>query len=190
MILCAAVLLTAFPVSAASGISQMNTYATVSSDSSCQVTVTATVHLEQAVDKLIFPVPKDASAVSVNGSRVRAPKNGDFRQVDLSHRVGKTAGDFTFTIQYSLHDVVNYNEAGLLELQLPLLCGFAWQTEAMEFSVTLPGPTENLPGFSSGYHQANIEKDLSFTTDGATVSGSTFTSNGINDALKAAAQAN
>ena len=31
---------------------------------------------------------------------------------------------------------------------------------AMEFTVTLPGEITAKPAFSSGYHQANIEKDI------------------------------
>lgn len=169
--LCLCLLGIAVSASAATGISQLNTYCTVETNGGCQVTVTATVHLEQAVDRLYFPVPAEASAVTLNGSRVRAAKDGSFRQVDLSRLIGKMAGDFTFTVHYTLHDVIHTNEAGLLEMQLPLLCGFAYPVQAMEFSVTLPGATQALPSFFSGYHQASIEKDLTYKTEAATITG-------------------
>jgi hypothetical protein len=41
----------------------------------------------------------------------------------------------------------------------------------MDFSVTLPGPTDQKPGFESGYHKADIEKYLHYNVDGATISG-------------------
>jgi hypothetical protein len=41
----------------------------------------------------------------------------------------------------------------------------------MEFSVTLPGAFENRPSFSSGYHQTSIERDLTYSISGATVTG-------------------
>ena len=149
----------------------VSTYATVSSDGSCQITLTAAIHLDQPVENLRFPLPGNAGNITVNGARARGRLENDLRQVDVSKIVGKTAGDFTLTFTYTLPNLVKPNEAGLLELQLPLLSGFAYPVQALEFSVTLPGPVTAKPAFSSGYHQANIEKDIYCTASGATVTG-------------------
>lgn len=167
------ILFLAVSVSAAD-ISKMQSFATVSSDSSCQVALTATVRIEQPMDKLYFPIPGEATGVTLNGSRVRAPKDGDVRRVDLSKAVRNVVGDVSVSIHYSLYDVIHTTEAGTMEMRLPLLSGFEYPVEHLEFSVTLPGQLDVLPGFVSGYHQARIEEDLTYTVDGATVSGSSL----------------
>ena len=156
---------------AATAAKSVSGYATVSSDGSCQMTMTATFRLEQPMSDLRFPLPESASNITINGSRGHGRVENGLRQLDLSNVIGKTAGEFTLTFHYTLHELIVTNDAGLLELKLPILSGFAYPVQALEFSVTLPGPVDAKPAFSSGYHQANIEKDLSFTVSGATVSG-------------------
>lgn len=168
------ILTLAVSASASTGVSKLSSFATVSSDGSCHVSMTVTLHLEQAVDKLYFPIPAGATAVSLNGSRVSAGKSGDVRQINLSRLVKNVLGDITANIQYSLADVIHTNEAGSLEMQLPLLSGFAYPIELLEFSVALPGAVDVLPGFISGYHQARIEEDLTYQVDGATVTGASI----------------
>lgn len=159
-------------VNAATGATSVQSFATVSSDGSCQVSMVLTIHNEQPGQKLYFPIPKAATGVRVNGSRVNAAKSGDSKRINLSRIAGKVSGDVTVNIQYSLRDVIHTNEAGVLELQVPLLSGFEYAVESLSFSVTLPGAFDTLPGFTSGYHQAGIEEHLTYTVDGATVSGS------------------
>jgi len=161
-------------VSAATGVSKLSSFTTVSSDGSCHISMTVTLHLEQAVEKLYFPIPGNATAVSLNGSRVSAGKSGDVRRINLSRLVKNVVGDITANIQYSLHDVIHTTEAGSLEMQVPMLSGFEYPVELLEFSVTLPGAIDVLPGFVSGYHQARIEEDLTYSVDGATVTGTSI----------------
>lgn len=162
----------ALGVSAATGASKMESFATVSADGGCQVSVTVTIHLEQAMDKLYFPVPEEATGITLNGSRVSASRTDGARQVNLSRLVKGVVGDVTANIHYSLYDVIHTTEVGTLEMQVPLLSGFRYPVESMEFSVTLPGEVTTLPSFVSGYHQARIEESLSYTVENATVSGS------------------
>lgn len=170
LILCiATVLCLCISVSATTGISSIVTHATVSANGSAHVTSTVTIHLDQPLEKLSFPVPQDATAVSVNGTRVTTHGGSSVRTIDLSNTLSGLAGDFTFTISYQLAGLVTQNDDGLLLLQLPLLSGFAYPVQAMEANVSMPGPVTAKPAFTSGYHQANIEKDLSFTVDGATI---------------------
>ncbi len=174
MALLAAVLLVvcfSFSVSAATGVSSMETNGTVSPDGQCQISLNVTFHLEQPVEKLTFPIPAAASAVSLNGSRVGTSKDGDARLVNLSKVTKNVVGDVTVNIHYTLSDVISTDSEGMLVMQLPLLSGFEYPVESMKFSVNLPGQVQSLPGFVSGYHQARIEEHLSYTVDGAGISG-------------------
>lgn len=164
----------ALSVCAASSISSASHFATVESNGRCQISQTITLHLETPVEKLYFPIPKDATGVTLNGSRVTASKNGDVRQVNLAKLVRNVVGDLTFNLQYSLYNVVSADDAGRLQLQLPLLSGFEYPVQKMEFSVTLPGQVEELPGFVSGYHQARIEESLTYTVNGPVIAGSSL----------------
>jgi len=155
--------------SAASVAKSVNTHATVSHDGTAQVTLTANIHLDRVEEKLLFALPAQAADITVNGIRARSYLEGGLRQVELVDIIGKAVGDFSLNFTYSLPNLIVTNEAGQLELQIPLLAGFAYPIQALEFSVTLPGPVEAKPAFTSGYHQSNIEKDLSFSTAGATV---------------------
>ncbi len=158
-------------VSAETGAASVSIHATVSPDSSCQVTLTAMLHLEQATGDLRFPLPLEAKSITLNGSRVHAAKTDNAKVVDLSGITGSLAGDFSVTMTYMLDDVVHMDENELLQLQLPLLSGFSYPIGQLDFSVTMPGQIDAKPGFSSGYHQANIEKDLTCTVSGAAITG-------------------
>lgn len=163
-------------VSAAGSATGANVVASVASDGSCQVNMTVTIHMDQAEEKVYFPIPRDATAVTLNGSRVSARRSGDVRRVNLRKVMGKVAGDFSFSISYSLRDVIHTDENNIQQLQLPLLSGFAYTIEKMDFTVTLPGNVEAKPAFVSGYHKASIEADLSCTVDGMTVTGTSLKS--------------
>ena len=154
---------------AATQATNVSTYATVSSDESCDVTMTVTIHLDSPVSKLTFPIPAKASAVSLNGSRVGTSRSGGVRYVDLTHITGGMPGDFTVAIGFHLNDVVAYNDTGFLVLQVPLLSGFEYPVAKFDCSVMLPGEVVTKPSFSSGYHHTNIEQDLTFSVAGATV---------------------
>lgn len=159
-----------FGVSAISA-SSMNSQATVSRDSSCQVTTTVTIHIDKVSSNLQYPLPKGATSVTVNGSQVRTSVSGDVRLIDLSRVLGKVTGDFTLSIHYTLPDVIHFTQQDMLQLQLPLVSGFAYPIEEVSFSVILPGEIENLPTFESGYHQANIERDITYSVDGSVITG-------------------
>ena len=168
----AAVFLSVTGVQGASSASRIGTYATVSSDGRCQVNMTVQLHLEQVESDLTFPVPRQASGVTLNGARVRTQVKNDTQLINLSDTLGTIIGDVTITVGYTVKNVVFRTDAGLLEIQVPLLSSFSKPVNALEFSVTLPGEPEAKPAFSSGYHQANIEKDLTYAVSGATISGS------------------
>ncbi len=145
--------------------------ANVNRDESCQVTVVATLHLENNSGQLYFPVPSQAVNVTLNGSRVRTQNGQQCQNIDLSDLVGTLTGDFTLTVGYLLPDVVETSETGIPELRLPLLAGYQHPVSRLDFTVTLPGEISHKPAFSSGYHLTGIEEDLSYSVNGTTVVG-------------------
>ena len=163
----------AFGVSAATAVTGQSATATVSADGRCQVAMSVTLHLEQPVSKLYFPLPADAGAVSLNGSRVLTSKADGARRVDISRLCKNVVGDVTFQLHYTVYDVIHATETGL-ELHLGLLAGFEYPVEHLEFTVNLPGQIDTLPGFVSGYHQSRIEEHLNFSVNGAAVTGSSI----------------
>lgn len=160
--------------SAATRAATASCFASVTSDGSCQVTFTATVHIEQS-DGVTFPVPRDATDITLNGSRVRTTKTETARVIDLSKALGHMTGDVSINIHYTLRDIVSAQDDGTLLLRLPLLSGASYPIDALSFTVTLPGELPERPSFSSGYHQADIEKEMTVEVNGATVTGSFHT---------------
>lgn len=167
-------LVLALPVTgfAATAASKASLSAAVSSNGSCQVTLDLQLHLDSAPEDLDFPLPRNARGVTLNGSNARTRRSGDVLNVDLSNLLGGATGDFSLRLQYTLPNVVDYNALGKLELQLPLLSGFLYPIDSMDFSVTLPGENTLKPAFSSGYYQQSIEADMEFTPSGNTLTGS------------------
>ena len=181
------------PVSAAEGetrATSVQMIATVSGDGSCQVTSTVTLHLESAMEELVYPVPVNASNVTLNGSPVLTQKTEQARLVNLSKILGGMAGDFAFTVGYSIHSAVDplpaQDEEGIdrVQLELPLLAGFAYPIDRLQFSITVPAVLDQPPSFISGYHQADIEKDLDYTVSGGNIAGRSWTALKDHETLK------
>ncbi len=159
-------LLLPFRASAAEGETSLQVQAAVSSDGRCRVTVNATV-CKSAEGPLYFAIPLEATAVTVDGTSVQPSAAG----VELSSLLGTEAGSYTFSVSYTLRDVIEKKD-GALQLRLQLLGSNTYRVDYLRFSLTLPGSISTKPTFQSGYHQSNIEKDIVCTIRGATVTGS------------------
>ncbi len=162
------------PVCAANFASGIQMTANVSGDESCQVTIVATFHVEENDGNLYFPVPLEANAITLNGSRVRTTRTRQARNINLSKVIKNMTGDFTVTVGYSLPDVIEAGEAGQPQLQLPLLSGYTNTISQLDFTVTMPGQLQAKPAFTSGYHQAGIEEYITCSVNGSTVTGSSL----------------
>ena len=161
ILLCCMMLTTA--VFCADQASAIQSAATVDADGGCQVTMIATIHLDFGDPNLTFPLPRDAKNVRVNNSWASSSRTDTALEVDVSRFTGSSAGDFTLSFTYALSGVVKTEgEIGQV-LTLPLLCGFEYPVEKLEFSVTLPGAFDTNPTFSSGYYQESIESVISYT---------------------------
>lgn len=168
------VLALSLPVWAAASASGARVDAVLDTDGSCQVTVSATLHLD-AASELSFPVPKNARGISLNGSGVSTRASGDQLLVDLSRLTGNTTGDFSIVLRYTVPNTVSYNEQDQPQLELALLCGFSYPIDRLDFSLTLPEQVQSAPHFTSGYHQQSIEEDIVYEVSGNQLSGSVST---------------
>ena len=165
------IVLLAVPCKAANTASQADISVSVNPNGSCLVTTDLQLHLDSAPENLYFPLPKEARSISVNGRNARTRRSGDAVEVNLSSLVKGAVGDFSIRVQYTLHNAVNYNEQGKLQLQLPLLSGFQYPINRLSLTVNLPGENNLKPAFSSGYYQQSIESEMNFTFQGNTITG-------------------
>ena len=167
----------------------INVLATVSNDGTCDVSSTVTLHVDANQKNLTYPVPLNASNVTLNGKPVLTSKTDQARQVNLSRVLNGMSGDVSFSVGYTVHsavDVVTFENATAatdteqgktkrLRLELPMLAGFAYPIDELQFSINLPGVINQNPSFVSGYHQANIEKDLTYSISGGNIAGRSWT---------------
>lgn len=137
--------------SAAVGATGCRIDAILDADGNCQVTVTAALLLE-TTEGVSFPIPGNARAISLGGSGVSTRPSGDALLVDLSRMKGTT-----MVLRYTVPNCVSYNEKGKPQLTLPLLSGFAYPMDGLDFTLTLPEMATANPHFFSGYHQQGIE---------------------------------
>lgn len=156
-------------VSAATGISNGTMTATISSDSSCLVTMDLQIHLDIGQQNLLFPLPANAKSITVNGKPARTTQSGDLRNIKLSSVLGNVSGDFTLRLQYTLTGVVNYDEDGKLFLTLPLLSGFNHPINGLTFSIVFPDQITGKPVFTSGYYSQTIESSLDYQVEGSSI---------------------
>ena len=150
---------------AAVGASGCRIDAVLATDGSCQVTVSANILLTDT-DGVYFPVPGNARGINLNGSGVSTRMSGDFLLVDLSRFKGGT-----MVLRYTVPNTVSYNEKERPEMTLPLLCGFAYPMDGVDFTVTLPEQAAYKPHFFSGYHQQGLDELVS-EVNGNQISGS------------------
>ena len=158
--------------SAATNASEIHVTAIVASDGTAQVTQVVSFHLEQAVEGFRYPLPANARDVAVNGNSVRVTRDQDAAYVDMNRFFGYATGNFTATFSYTLDDLVGYNEDKLLMLELPIVWGFSFPVEALEFTITLPGDIQNRPAFSSGYFKTRIEENMLVEVNSNIIEGS------------------
>ena len=166
-ILCLFLLTTA--VSAAGSVTNLQSNAVIASNGTCQINMVLQLSVDSNDGNLRFPLPGNAKDISLNGTAARTSRADSLRWVDLSSVV-YGPGSYSITLHYSLPDMVRREETGLV-LNLPLLSGFSYPIDGMEFSITLPGAPEELPAFTSTYHPEAMESYLEYTIDGPVISG-------------------
>ena len=183
LVLCIALIgILTVPASAESTASRVDSYVTVNSEGDCLVGLTITLHLESSYESLIFPLPVDATGITMNGSSVRVNTTSTANEVDVARITNGLIGDFTVQFNYTIPEAVKVipfeNEKGelapYLQLELPLLGGFSLPVDVVSFVITLPADIPYMPSFTSTYRQSSMESDLDYNVKGNMITGSSI----------------
>ena len=170
LLLCAALFLgLSVSASADNAASGIQIYASLNSGGDAEVTLTARIYLEEAVDSLAFPLPLNATNITLNDRGVTSSKYSSATWVTLPDISG-FVGEYIATFHFEVPDVVKMVDKKLT-LDLPLLSGFTLPVESANITVMLPGVVETRPTFKSIYHQDSIETILNITINNNLISG-------------------
>ena len=188
MLLCCLVLMSgilALPASAESMASKVESIVTVTQNGDCLVSTSARLYLDSPMENLTFPVPLNATDVTLNGGSARTTKTDTAIEVDISRIAGGAAGEIPITLNYNLPGAVQAiisEENGIrkvnteyLQLVLPLLSSFELPVQELSFVVTMPDTILYYPTFSSIYQQSGIEAALTYEVDKAMLTGHSVT---------------
>ena len=172
------------PVSAESAASSVNLMCTVNSEGDCLATMTVNLRLENAMDKLYFPLPLNAKNISLNNSPVSTSRSAAATLVDIGKLSRDYVGGLVLRFEYTIPEAVQITkinegtkeEDWVLQLAVPLLCGFDYPVESLSFTITMPpGKMTHRPTLTSIYRQTSIESDIPFQVAGSQIIGSTKT---------------
>lgn len=167
-LLCCFLLTTA--VFASDTVTHLQSNTTISDNGTCRVSLTMELSVGTESD-LRFPLPDDARDITLNGAAAETSRTSGLRWVNLSVAAHGT-GRHTLHLQYTLPDRVQEQKNGSLLLHLPLLSGFAYPIDKMDFSITLPGENREKPTFTSTYYPETMETMMDCYVSGNTISGS------------------
>ena len=167
------------PASAESAASRVDTYCTVSAEGDCQVNMTVTLRMEYVTTAMSFPLPANATGITLNGASVSTSKTSSATMVDISRVVSGITGEiplnFSFTLPKSV-GVVTVDKERKLQLSVELLSGFEFPVEQLSFVITMPpGNMPNAPKFTSIYRQESIASDLTVTVSSNQIIGASKT---------------
>ena len=143
----------------------------VNEQGQCAVSVTVSLTMTQGDANAVFPIPAEATDISLNAQKISPAASGEIKEVSLQSVTGGNPGDFTFSLSYTLPGVVHTGEEGMM-LELELLSGFACPVEDMTFTVVLPGTLSAEPVFVSSYYQEQISQQMALNTEAETINGS------------------
>lgn len=172
------------PVSAESAASSVNLMCTVNSEGDCLATMTVNLRLEAALEKLQFPLPLNAKNITLNGSPVSTSRGAAATLVDISKLSENYVGELVLRFEYTIPEAVQITDINpdetktdwKLQLSIPLLSGFDYPVESLNFTITMPpGKMTERPNLTSIYRQASIESDIPFKVAGSQIIGSTKT---------------
>ena len=169
------------PASAESAASRVESQCTVSATGDCFVTTTVTLRMEAVNNGLTFPLPANATGITVNSQSASVIRTASATQVDISRLTGGMTGEFSVLFNYTITDAVRpvkinegkSTEEWVLQLELPLLSGFELPVENLSFVINMPSSEmTNSPVFTSIYRQASVASDLTVRIDGSQIIGS------------------
>lgn len=172
------------PGSAESAATSVDLLCTVNTDGDCLVSLSVVLRLEAAYDDMFFPLPPNAKNVTMNGNKAGCTRSDAMTAVDISKITRGYTGDAAIRFEYTIPNVVKVNRDSQdkdntskekrkqLQMDIPLLSGFRYPVEQINFTVTMPsGEMTNKPSFTSIYRGASIESDLVWEVRGSQIIG-------------------
>ena len=96
----------AVPVSADSAASRVDLFCTVDPDGNCLVNMTVTLRLDGDNGDMTFPLPRNATGITLNKASVRTTKTDSAIEVDISRLVSGLSGEFSMQFDYALPKIV------------------------------------------------------------------------------------
>ena len=172
----------AMPASAESMASKVESYVTVTNNGDCMISTTVRLRLDSPMDSITFPVPLEATDITLNGGSARTEKTATAIEVDVSRLAGGMAGEIQFGLNYNIPGAVQiiFNEDGsvnktYLQLILPLMNSFELPVQELSFVITMPDNIRYKPTFSSIYQQTGIEASLKYDIDKNMMTGHSVT---------------
>lgn len=162
-------------VYASNAVSGATATGAVTSSGTCQIALTVNLRLDEPDNTLVFPLGIDVSGVSLNGGAAGLTKENGITCVRLNHLRDQT-GVFPLTVHYTVNSIVTTDEdTGIQSISIPLLYGFEYPVEKLSFSVSMPDVFDAAPVFLSGYHEQDIERSITYSISGATITGTVNT---------------
>ena len=159
----------AMPLSAAavSASADVNSQTVFHTDGSCQVTLTLQLSLTGEESVLEYPLPLTAQQITIGTQTVQTREDGEQIWVTLPV---SGAGVHTLQLHYELKGLLTW-EKKLCYLTLPILSGFHYPIEHLEFAITFPDELAARPILESGYYQQDVNQVLEHHFDGTSLTG-------------------
>lgn len=178
-LLCLILGLLVMPAAAESSAYSVNARCDVDNLGNCNVSLSIAIHMDMDDDTLSFPVPLNATNITMNGHSVTTAKSKSAIDVYLTSETLGLKGDYAMTINYTIPKTVVPNDKRQLVMNLPMLSGFSYPIEEYGFIITLPSVNTARPDFYSTYRQSGIESVLDYTLSGNMITGTVTTA--LND---------
>jgi len=177
------------PASAESAASRVDLYCTVNAEGDCIVEMNVNLRLEAVTEGLKFPLPANASGITLNGSPVTSTKTASATMVNINkisdNYVGEASMRFNYTIPEAVKVYTGNTEAERktlkvdgkypLRLTIPMLSGFEYPVESLSFIINMPSAdfSQETLQFTSTYRQTSFESDLDRQIRGTQIIGNT-----------------
>ena len=177
------------PASAENMATKVESIINVTPAGDCIVSTTVRLNLDSPVESLSFPVPLNATDVTLNGGSARTTKTSTGLDVDISRLTAGMAGEIPVMLNYNIPGAIKVilDEEGrldqdfknYLQLELPLLSSFELPVQSLTFIVDMPDNIRYKPVFTSIYQQTGIEASLAYEIDKDMITGHSI--NPLND---------
>lgn len=126
------------------------------------VTQTISMNIAGVLEDITFAFPGTARDREIAGWRAKSSAEDGLRYLTIHNKAG-FSGEHTFTLTYSIKDLVSAGEESL-KLDLPLLVQQKYPVGVIALSVNLPKTYAAMPVFSSGYYGDLIQDHMTINT--------------------------